>query len=580
MFKLLSRLGKYWWIVALMVVSILVNVTADCVLPTYLGQIIGLLQAPTTDMGTIGVTAAGMLAVALLSGGSAILTGRLASKVTARLVAATRYEAFKRIGEFSTMEMNKFSVSSLVTRTTSDLTFIGNTYNLFFRYILYGPAIAIVAIVLLFTSGPSVYPLAFYVLGALGLMIIFIIVIIFTSLKKYQQIQAKLDKVTLITRENLEGLRVVRAYNAEKYQEDKFAKHNDILMRTERFANRGLGSLTPGIQLIIGALNILIFWTCSNLIPTGKLAYPLMSVVVQYAGLILAGFVLIAAIIVQMPRAIVCSKRVLEIIETEPEIKGAATSPEIKEEGTIEFKDVTFTYPGADKPVLSHISFKAEKGSTIAFIGATGSGKSTLINLLPRFFDCTQGEVLVDGVNVKDYNLDDLNSRFGYVPQKGYLFHDSLVNNITLGRPDASAPEIQRALDISQSTEFVSKLPGGLEYEISQGGKNVSGGQRQRLCIARAIIMRPEIFIFDDSFSALDYRTDKVLRGEIKKQCTGTTNVIVAQRVGTIMDADQIIVLDGGEMVGKGTHKELLKTCPVYKEIALSQLSKEELENE
>ncbi len=580
MFKLLSRLGKYWWIVALMVVSILVNVTADCVLPTYLGQIIGLLQAPTTDMGTIGVTAAGMLAVALLSGGSAILTGRLASKVTARLVAATRYEAFKRIGEFSTMEMNKFSVSSLVTRTTSDLTFIGNTYNLFFRYILYGPAIAIVAIVLLFTSGPSVYPLAFYVLGALGLMIIFIIVIIFTSLKKYQQIQAKLDKVTLITRENLEGLRVVRAYNAEKYQEDKFAKHNDVLMRTERFANRGLGSLTPGIQLIIGALNILIFWTCSNLIPTGKLAYPLMSVVVQYAGLILAGFVLIAAIIVQMPRAIVCSKRVLEIIETEPQIKGAATSPEIKEEGTIEFKDVTFTYPGADKPVLSHISFKAEKGSTIAFIGATGSGKSTLINLLPRFFDCTQGEVLVDGVNVKDYNLDDLNSRFGYVPQKGYLFHDSLVNNITLGRPDASAPEIQRALDISQSTEFVSKLPGGLEYEISQGGKNVSGGQRQRLCIARAIIMRPEIFIFDDSFSALDYRTDKVLRGEIKKQCTGTTNVIVAQRVGTIMDADQIIVLDGGEMVGKGTHKELLKTCPVYKEIALSQLSKEELENE
>ena len=580
MFKLLSRLGKYWWIVALMVVSILVNVTADCVLPTYLGQIIGLLQAPNTDMGTIGVTAAGMLAVALLSGGSAILTGRLASKVTARLVAATRYEAFKRIGEFSTMEMNKFSVSSLVTRTTSDLTFIGNTYNLFFRYILYGPAIAMVAIVLLFTSGPSVYPLAFYVLGALGLMIIFIIVIIFTSLKKYQQIQAKLDKVTLITRENLEGLRVVRAYNAEKYQEDKFAKHNDVLMRTERFANRGLGSLTPGIQLIIGALNILIFWTCSNLIPTGKLAYPLMSVVVQYAGLILAGFVLIAAIIVQMPRAIVCSKRVLEIIETEPQIKGAATSPEIKEEGTIEFKDVTFTYPGADKPVLSHISFKAEKGSTIAFIGATGSGKSTLINLLPRFFDCTQGEVLVDGVNVKDYNLDDLNSRFGYVPQKGYLFHDSLVNNITLGRPDASAPEIQRALDISQSTEFVSKLPGGLEYEISQGGKNVSGGQRQRLCIARAIIMRPEIFIFDDSFSALDYRTDKVLRGEIKKQCTGTTNVIVAQRVGTIMDADQIIVLDGGEMVGKGTHKELLKTCPVYKEIALSQLSKEELENE
>ena len=580
MFKLLKRLGKYWWLVALMIVTISINVVADCILPTYLGSIIGLLQnSGQIEIGEIAITAVGMLMVALVSGLSAILTCRMASRVSAHIVAETRYALYKKIGEFSNNEMNQFSVSSLVTRTTNDLTFVGDTFSLFFRFILYGPLVAIIAISLLFSSGSQNLSLAYIVLGALILMIVFIAVVVMLTIKKYRAIQSKLDKVTLVTRENLEGLRVVRAYGAEEYQEEKFAKYNAELRHTEIFANRGIGLLQPGVQLIVGALNVTIFWICSKVVPEGSLPFPVMSVVLQYASLILMGFIMITLVIVQMPRAMVCAKRINTVLETQPLVVGKETSPEQTEVGTIEFKDVSFIYPGAEKPVLENISFRAEKGTTIAFIGATGSGKTTLINLLPRFFDVTNGQVLVDGVDVRDYNLNDLNHKFGYVPQKGYLFHDTLVKNITVGCPNASAPEIQRALDISQSTEFVSKLPDGLEYEISQGGKNVSGGQRQRLCIARAIIMRPEIFIFDDSFSALDYRTDKVLRAEIKKQCQGTTNVIVAQRVGTIMDADQIIVLDQGKMVGKGTHKELLKNCQVYKEIALSQLSKEELEN-
>lgn len=578
MFKMLSKLGKYWWLVALMVLTTSINVLADCALPAYLGDIISSLQKGD-PLSTIGITAAGMIAVAFVSGASSIATARIASKVSAKIVAQARYDLFKRVSEFSSFEMNHFSVSSLLSRTTADLTYVGNTFNLLFKYILYGPFIALLAVGLLLGSGKEVFLLAYYVLGALLLMILLIIIVIAISIKKYKAIQSKLDKITLITRENLEGLRVVRAYNAENYQEEKFKKHNKTFMDTEIFANRGLGALLPGINFIVGMLNVLIFWTCARLVPEGSLPYPLMSVVIQYAALILTGFVLMTVIIVQLPRALVCANRVNEVIYTEQSVKSNKVTPKTTEEGTIEFRNVTFKYPGSNKPAIENISFKAEKGSTIAFIGATGSGKTTLINLLPRFYDASEGEVLVDGVNVKEYNLDDLFTKFGYVPQKGYLFHDTLINNITIGKDNATAGDIERALNISQSTEFVNKLPGGLNYEISQGGKNVSGGQRQRLCIARAIIMEPEIFIFDDSFSALDYRTDKILRGEIKKECVGTTNVIVAQRVGTIMDADQIIVLDQGKMVGKGTHKELLKTCPVYKEIALSQLSKEELEN-
>jgi len=581
MLKFIKRIGKYWWVLILLVISTLLNVFTDFLLPQQLGAIIKVLNSGSPKVLDIFVESMWMLLFAALSGICAIFTGFLASRTTSYICNQSRYELFKKVSNFSIEEINKYSVSSLVTRTTNDITYIAGTFNILLRYVIYGPLISIMALVIMIirSAKTNTWTLMFIVLGAVVLLGLFSLVIIKVAIPKYEKIQTHVDHVSLVTRENLEGLRVVRAYNAEEYQEHKFDGVNAQLSKTEKVSNRLLGVLSPGIQLIVGALNVGLYYASAGLINKGTMKYENLAVVIQYASLILVGFILLTVVIMRVPRTIVCCKRVNQVIETEISIVGADKTPETTEVGTIEFKNVTFKYPGAEKPVLENISFKVNKGETIAFIGATGAGKTTLLNLMPRLFDATEGEVLVDGVNVKEYRTDDLNAKFGYVPQKGYLFHDSLKNNICLGKPNASSVEIERALAISQSTEFVEKLPGKLEYEISQGGKNVSGGQRQRLCIARAIIMNPEIFLFDDSFSALDYRTDKVLRGEIQKQCAGVTNVIIGQRVGTIMGANQIIVLDGGKMVGKGTHQELLKNCDVYREIALSQLSKEELEN-
>jgi len=580
MFKFIKRIGKYWWVFIPMFLLVLVNVFMDFLIPNELGKIIDILNNGA-DIGKILLESMWMLIFAILSGACSIFNGRLSSKVSSYICNKSRYELFKKVSAFSNAELNKYSISSLLTRTTNDITLVANTFSLFFRYIVYGPVVSVMALVflLMFAINTGTWTIFYIVLAIIGVLAIFTITMICVALPLNNKLQKHIDRAGVIARENLDGLRVVRASNAEEYQQDKFASNNEELRKKERKSNKILGLLSPGIQLIVGLLNIGMYFVATYYVKDKVMEYSQLAVIVQYAALILVGFIMMTAVFMQLPRTIVCARRVNEVIEQEISIVGKKETPERKERGTIEFKHVSFSYPGAEKPVLEDISFKVEKGQTIAFIGATGAGKTTLINLMPRLYDCTSGEVFIDGVNVKDYNTEDLNKVFGYVPQKGFLFHDSLKNNICLGKPEATAIDIERALNISQSSEFVSKLPGQLDYEISQGGKNVSGGQRQRLCIARAIIMEPEIFIFDDSFSALDYKTDKVLRGEIKKQCAGVTNVIVGQRVGTIMGADKIVVLDNGKMVGIGTHRELLDNCAVYKEIALSQLSKEELEN-
>ncbi|MCQ2795776.1 MAG: ABC transporter ATP-binding protein/permease [Bacilli bacterium] len=577
MLKFLKRLKSYWWLVALIVVLTCVQVVFDFLLPYMMGSIISMIQTPPIVMEDIILTSIKMIFVALASGITSVGICVLASKVTSKMMARVRYELYSKISSFSSAEMNGFSISSLITRTTNDITNVSNTYVLIFRFMLYGPLLAVGAFVFLLLIGAR-WQFLVVIIAAIVLLSVIIYFVVHLAQPRFQSMQSRIDKVNLVTKESLEGLRVVRAYNAEGYQEEKFNNVNNSLTKDDRFANRALGFLTPGIQLVVGLMLVMISVVSSYLIKDGLINFAQTATITQFASLLLTGFVLMVIIFVMIPRSTICAKRINEIIETEPSIKDAKETPRFTEVGTIEFKDVSFTYPGGGAPSLKNISFKVNKGQTLAFIGATGAGKTTVLNLIQRFYDTSSGEVLVDGINVKQYQLDVLFKKFGYVPQKPYLFHDTLKNNVCLGKPDATKEDLEEALSISQSTEFVSKLENGVEYEISQGGKNVSGGQRQRLSIARALITKPEIFIFDDSFSALDYKTDKVLRGEIKSRLKGITNIIVAQRVGTIMDADQIIVLDNGNMVGKGTHKELLQNCQVYKEIALSQLSKEELE--
>ena len=578
MLKFLKRIGNKWWLYIFIVLFTIFQVVCDFLIPLMLGAIIAKLQAGEFGSGDIVYYSILMAIAALISGVSAILVGKFGSSATSYIIANLRSEIFKKISSFSSEEMNKFSASSLLTRTTNDLTNISNTYNIMFRFVLYGPLMTIAAFVYLLTSALKAWQLILCVLAAVILLILSLYVLCKIVLPKFRAIQGKFDRVNLVTKENLEGLRVVRAYNAEDYQKEKFEKINEDLMITDRFANTGINALFPVIQVVVGILLVATAWISAPLIDGGAITYAEMTVVSQLSILLLLGFIMMAFIFVQLPRSIICARRVNEVLEQPFSIVSSTKNGHGNEIGSIEFRNVTFKYPGADVPAVKNVSFKVTQGQTIAFIGATGAGKTSILNLIPRFYDATEGEVLVDGVNVKDYKLDNLLAKFGYVPQKAYLFHASLRDNVCLGVPGATDEQFQRALDISQSSEFVSKLKGQGDFEISQGGKNVSGGQRQRLSIARAIIMDPEIFLFDDSFSALDYKTDKVLRGEIKKQCKKATSVIVAQRVGTIMDADIIVCIDNGAVAGIGTHKELLKNCAVYKEIALSQLSKEELE--
>ena len=501
-----------------------------------------------------------------------VATGISASKVASTLSARLRSRVYAKVDSFSIAEVNKFSTASLITRTTNDIQQIQLANILILRMLIYAPIMAIWAICKINASSGE---LTAATAVAIVVLVICIIALMLTVMPKFRLIQKLTDKLNGVTRENLTGIRVVRAYNAEGYQQEKFEKVNDKITRTQLFTGRVMSLMNPLMMIVMNGLTLAIYWIGASLMNAGEIQYQTIVAFMTLASQVVMAFLMLLMMFVLIPRAEVAARRVNEVLDTPLTIADPETEKPFTEEGTVEFRNVSFRYPDADADVFEHISFRAEKGQTVAFIGSTGSGKSTLINLVPRFYDATEGEVLVDGVNVKDMKQSTLRDKIGYVPQKGILFTGNVADNIAFGGK-ADRADIENAAKVAEADSFIREM-GGYDSAISQGGKNVSGGQKQRISIARAVAQKPEIMIFDDSFSALDYKTDKKVRENLKESMSGVTNLIVAQRIGTIMDADKIIVLDNGRAVGEGTHSELLQSCPVYREIALSQLSKEEL---
>lgn len=575
MLKLLKYLKWYDYLLSLLVVAFVVGqVWLNMELIESMGKIVALIQAHaegatlTSEMlWDLGIK---MILMAVGICACVIVVAFLASKISTSFSRTLRSKVFEKVNSFSMEEMNKFSTASLITRSTNDIRQVEQTVFMTLRMAIMAPIMAGFSIAKIVGSSKE---LTWATVVSVVLLLVLIIVLFIFAVPKFTSIQKKTDKINNVTRENLTGLRVVRAYNAEKEQEQKFEVVNEDLTKTNLFVNRLMALLFPGMNIIMNGLSVAIYVLGAYLINGGSLEYSTMVTFVSYAMNILMSFMFISMMFVMVPRGVVSARRINEVLLTKTKIHDGVGA-EGKEKGSVEFKNVFFKYPDAEEYVLEDISFKVNKGETIAFIGSTGSGKSTLINLIPRFFDATSGEILVDGVDVKDYKLSDLNDKIGYVPQKGYLFSGTIRSNLCYGAENASEEKLVEALKISQSN-FVKKLDGGLDHEIAQGGTNVSGGQRQRLSIARAIVKQPEIYIFDDSFSALDYKTDKTLRSALEKHTKDATKIIVAQRVGTILNADKIIVLNEGKMVGVGTHDELMKTCEVYREIAQSQLGKE-----
>lgn len=572
MIKLLKYFRAKDWILSVVILGFIVcQVLLDLALPDYMGKIVDLIE----QQGTINeILIQGLKMLGIVAGSvlSTIIVSYLAARVAAGFAKRVRRAVFTKINSFSMEEMEKFSTASLITRTTNDITQIQQVITMFLRMALSAPVMAIGAIVKIVGKSGTLS----WITAVAIILLLSILILIFSLVSpKFKKMQKLTDKINGVTRENLTGIKVVRAYNAEKIQEEKFDKVNTELTKTDLFINRVFSIMTPGMQLIMGGLSLAIVWVGAYLIAGGSISLAVMTTFTQYAMKVIISFLMLSVLFIMVPRGFVSGNRIYEVLKTENKIiNGTVTTSE--EEGTIEFKNVSFKYPDSDDYVLKNISFSVNKGETVAFIGSTGSGKSTLINLVPRFYDATEGEVLVDGINVKEYDLNSLYKKLGYVPQKSFLFSGTVEENIKYGDENATEEQVNHALKTAQAS-FVEKLEGGLNYPVSQGGKNVSGGQRQRLAIARAIVKKPEIFVFDDSFSALDYKTDKALRKALKKETAGATSLIVAQRIGTIMDANKIIVLDKGEMVGIGTHKELMENCKIYQEIAYSQLSKEEL---
>ena len=510
----------------------------------------------------------------------AIIAHYLSSYVITNLLARVRSKIFARVNGFSASEINKFSIPSLITRSTNDITQLQQVLTTTITLGLQAPLTAILAIINIaqISLGNSAGQLSLVNVVSVIAICLVVSIIIFTVVPKFKKIQKATDGLNLVTRENLTGLKVVRAYSAEKTQEEKFENVNSRYAKLSIFVDRVLAIIEPSLSFIMQGTSLAIVWMIGLLAGKNPELLLVMSAFTQYSIFIIMSFTSLSVLFMFVPRGIVSGRRINEVLDTKTSlVDGQGLKP--TEKGTISFKNVYFRYPDSDADVLENINFDVKQGQTIAFIGSTGSGKSTLINLIPRFYDCSDGVILINGQNVKDYTQNELHEMIGYVPQKGILFSGSVKDNIKYGNENATDEEIAKAIDISQSN-FIYNFPEGLDYHISQGGKNVSGGQKQRLSIARAIIKNPDILIFDDSFSALDYKTDKIVRQKLNENFKDTTKVIVAQRIGTIMNADIIVVLNEGKIVGMGKHEDLLKTCDVYREIALSQLSKEELENE
>ncbi|MDD4816293.1 MAG: ABC transporter ATP-binding protein [Clostridia bacterium] len=583
MLKLLKNLKKKeWYYILISTIFIVAIVYLDLKLPSFMSEITTLLYTGGS-VGEILIQGLWMLLCALGSGMLGVTVGLFVAKVAGGLSATLRSKIYNKIQGYSATEMKKFSIASLITRTTNDVTQVQNVVAMGLQVIIKAPILAVWAIVIIL--GKS-WQWSVITAIAVALLIIVISTLIIFVMPKFKKMQVLTDNLNRVTRENLTGVRVVKAYNAENFEENKFEKANQQLTKNNLFTNRMLAILFPFMSLLMSGLSLAIYWVGAYIINQAGIMEKLslfsdMVVFVSYAMQVILAFMLLIMVFIMFPRAIVSAKRINEVLATNPTIfDGDSDFEKTNIQGKIEFKNVSFKYNEANKYVLKNINFVAKKGETIAFIGSTGSGKSTLVNLMPRFYDATEGEILINGVDIKKYKLSDLNNKIGYIPQKAFLFSGTVESNIAYGennKGQINFDTIKNAIKIAQGKEFVEKMENQYQAEIAKNGTNLSGGQKQRLSIARAIAREPEILIFDDSFSALDYKTDKKLREALKKEIKNTTKIIVAQRIGTIKDADKIVVLDKGEIVSIGTHQELLKNCTIYKEIALSQLSKEEL---
>ena len=585
MFKLFKNFTKKdIGMIIVSIVLVVFQVWLDLKLPDYMSAITRLVQTDGAAMADILRQGGYMLLCAFGSLVSACIVGFLASNLSASFSYTLRSKVYNKVLNLSTAEVKQFQTSSLITRTTNDITQLEMLISIGLQLLIKAPIMAVWAITKILNKSIEWSMLT---AGCVVILLCVVIGLMLIVLPRFEKVQKLIDKINNVTRESITGIRVIRAFNAEKYQENRFGKVNDDLTNMQLFNQKCFAILNPIMMLVMNGLTLGIYAIGTYLINNAVISVKIslfsdMVIFSSYGMQVIMSFLMLAMIFMMWPRAQISARRINEVLDCKVSIEDGKDDIKPTEVGTVEFKNVSFKYPDADEYLLRNISFKVNKGETIAFIGSTGSGKSSLINLVPRFYDATDGEVLVDGVNVKNYSLEELHNKLGYIPQKAVMFTGTVKSNVAYGTKKGKKPsdkKVSEAINIAQAEEFVSKMEGGLDAHIARGGTNVSGGQKQRLAIARSIARDPEIYIFDDSFSALDYKTDATLRSELKKYTKDATSMIVAQRIGTIINADKIVVLDKGTCVGMGTHQELLKNCEVYKEIALSQLSKEELEN-